>query len=126
MSRSDRKRPCADGGRRASTRERLERIPPGKRRAAAVGVWLAALCCSSQYELDGFCPTEALHGFANDEVIQDLVDVGLFVRGQHDGLVGVVVVDYAEEVKRLPGEVLRLVVGAASDQPKANHGRRPS
>jgi hypothetical protein len=75
--------------------ERIQRIPVG-RRAHACGVWVAALCYSRRHELDGFCPTEALHGFAPEEAIQHLVDVGLFARAEEDGLSGVIVVNYAQ------------------------------
>jgi hypothetical protein len=75
---------------------RLKRIPLGPRRAHAVGVWLAALCYSRRFELDGFCPTEMLRAFAGDDVAQDLVDVGLFIRGEQEGLAGFVVVNDAE------------------------------
>ena len=75
---------------------RLMRIPLGPRRAQAIGVWLVALCYSRHFELDGFCPTEDLHAFASEDVVQDLVDVGLLARGEQDGLAGVVVVNYAE------------------------------
>jgi hypothetical protein len=74
---------------------RLMRIPPGPRRAQAIGVWLAALCYSRR-ELDGFCPMEVLDALSSEGVVQDLVDVGLFARSGQDGLAGVVVVDYAE------------------------------
>jgi len=68
----------------------------GPRRAQALGTWLAALCHARRSELDGFCPTEVLHAFATNGVVQDLVDVGLFAPGEQDGLAGFVVVDYAE------------------------------
>jgi hypothetical protein len=96
MSRSGRKRTCARVETSLPEHKRLRRIPPGTRRGHALGVWLAALCHSRFHELDGFCPTEALHGFLPDEAIEDLVNVGLFARGEQDGVVGVVVVNYAE------------------------------
>ena len=96
MSRSGRKRTCARVETNLPHHSRLTRIPLGVRRGHALGVWLAALCHSRQFELDGFCPTEALHGLAADKVIQDLVDVGLFARLEQDGLVGVIIVNYAE------------------------------
>src|SRR5580698_5218970 len=95
MSRSGRWRTCALVDASFPNDERLQRIPSG-RRTRALGVWMVALCYARRHELDGFCPMESLHGFANDEVIQDLVDVGLFARGEEDGLSGVIVVDYAE------------------------------
>jgi hypothetical protein len=76
--------------------ERLERIPCGTRRAQALGVWVVALCHSRLHELGGFCPMEVLQAFVGDETIQDLVDVGLFTRGEEDGLIGVVVINYAQ------------------------------
>jgi len=76
--------------------KRIKGIPFGPRRGHAFGVWTAALCYSRLHELDGFCPSEVLHAFAGGEAIQDLVDVGLFARAEQDGLVGVVIVNYAE------------------------------
>jgi len=121
--RSGRKRACARVDVLFPGDTRLMRIPPGVRRAQALGTWLVALCQAREFGLDRFCPTEALHAFAGDEAIQDLVDVGLFVRGEQHGLAGVVVVNDAEEVTRLPrSEQLQ----AASDRAKADHGRRMS
>jgi hypothetical protein len=37
-----------------------------------------------------------LRAFAGDDVAQDLVDVGLFIRGEQEGLAGFVVVNDAE------------------------------
>ena len=96
MSRSGRKRTCARVETNFPDHRRMQRIPPGIRRASALGVWLAALCHSRLHELDGFCPIEALQGYAGERVIRDLVDVGLIARGEQDGLAGVVVVNYAE------------------------------
>src|SRR5579859_6132954 len=96
MSRSGRKRTCARVETSFPDHKRLKRIPFGARRGHALGVWIAALCHSRLHELDGFCPTESLHAFAGEEIIQALVDVGLFARGEQDGLTGVVVVNYAE------------------------------
>ena len=96
MSRSGRKRTCARVETSFPDHKRLKRIPPGTRRSSALGVWLAALCYSRLHELDGFCPTEALQGYAGERVIRDLLDVGLIARAEQDGLAGVVVVNYAE------------------------------
>jgi hypothetical protein len=126
MSRSIHKRTCASVDTSLPDDERLTRIPVGARRGRALGAWAAALCYSSQHELDGFCPTKALQAFAGDEVIQDLLDVGLVVRGQRDALVGVVLVNYAEDIKRVPWSVQRLVAGAMSDDALAKDGRRAS
>ena len=95
-TRSGRTRTCARVDVNFSRDLRLMRIPFGPRRGQALGVWLAALCHSRQFELDGFCPTEELHAFAVDDAVQDLVDVGLFACAEQDGLAGFVVVDYAE------------------------------
>ena len=95
-TRSGRTRTCARVDVNFLRDLRLMRIPLGTRRARAIGVWLAALCYSRRFELDGFCPTEELDSFSSEGVVQDLVDVGLFARGAQDGLAGVVVVDYAE------------------------------
>ena len=124
--RSGRKRACVRVDVIFPDDMRLMRIPLGVRRARAIGTWLAALCHARQFGLDGFCPTEALHAFAVDEVIQDLVDVGLFVRGEQHGLAGVVVVNDAEEIDRLPWDEQLHVTQVASDEAKAKHGRRAS
>ena len=123
MSRSDRKRRCARVVASFPDDERLKRIPFGPRRGRALGVWVAALCHSTLHGLDGFCPTEALHRFNPDEAIQDLVDVGLFARGEKDGLVGVVVVNDGQEIN---GLLRKPVAQAASDEAKTSHGRRAS
>lgn len=65
-------------------------------RAAALGVWIAALCYSRGQDLDGFCPTEALGLLGCSEAVDELVRVGLFARGTRDGVDGVVVLKYAE------------------------------
>jgi hypothetical protein len=96
ISRSGRNRTCALVETSFPHDERLERIPVGTRRGQALGVWAVALCYSRLHELDGFCPTEALHAYAGGGGIQDLVDVGLFARAEQDGLSGVIVVNYAE------------------------------
>ena len=96
MSRSGRKRTCARVETNFPDHRRMQRIPPGMRRASALGVWLAALCHSRLHELDGFCPNEALQGYAGERVIRDLLDVGLIARGEQDGLAGIVLVNYAE------------------------------
>jgi len=95
-TRSGRTRTCARVDVNFPRDIRLMRIPFGPRRAQALGTWLAALCHARRSELDGFCPTEVLHAFATNGVVQDLVDVGLFAPGEQDGLAGFVVVDYAE------------------------------
>ena len=96
MSRSGRKRTCARVETSFSDHKRLKRIPFGPRRGNALGVWVAALLHTRHHELDGFCPAEELHAFANENAVQDLVDVGLFARAEQDGLAGFVVLDYAE------------------------------
>ncbi len=96
MSRSGRRRTCARVDAIFPNDMRLMRIPRGTRRGQAIGVWLAALCHSRRFELEGFCPTEELQAFPSGDVVQDLVDVGLFARAEQDGLAGFVVLDYAE------------------------------
>ena len=127
MSRSGRRRTFARIETSFVDHNWLNRIPFGPRRAHALGVWLAALCHSKLHELDGFCPTEALHAFGGgDQAIQDLVDAGLVARGERDGVVGVVVVTYADEVIRVPWDEQLQVPQGASDEAKAKHGRRAS
>jgi hypothetical protein len=65
-------------------------------RAAAVGVWTAALCFSRDHMLDGFCPLGALDPFATDEIVDELVAQGLLVRAEREGRPGVVIVNYAK------------------------------
>lgn len=65
-------------------------------RAAALGIWTAALCYTRDQMLDGFCPLIAIEQFAVAEVIDELVQEGLFVRAERDGRPGVVIVNYAK------------------------------
>jgi hypothetical protein len=65
-------------------------------RAAALGVWTAALCYTRDHMLDGFCPLSALRDFAVEEVVQELVAQGLLARGEREGRRGVVIVNYAK------------------------------
>jgi hypothetical protein len=65
-------------------------------RAAALGVWTAALCYTRDHMLDGFCPLSAIDSFAVDEVVDELVRQGLLVRAERDGREGVVIVNYAK------------------------------
>ncbi len=95
-SRSGRNRTCALVDTSFPNDERLQRIACGIRRAQALGAWIVALCYSRLHELDGFCPMESFRGFAVDEALQDLVDVGLFAAAEEDGLTGFVVADYAQ------------------------------
>jgi hypothetical protein len=61
-------------------------------RAAALGVWTAALCYTRQHGLDGFCPLVAIDGFALTDIVDELVRQGLLTRAERDGRPGVVVV----------------------------------
>lgn len=74
---------------------RFLRIPQALR-AAAMGVWLAALCYSRGQELDGFCPLEELEPFATKGIVDWLVRVELFAREEQDGAHGVRVLKYAD------------------------------
>jgi hypothetical protein len=49
-------------------------------RAAALGVWTAALRHTRDHMLDGFCPLSAIDSFVVDELVDELVRQGLFVR----------------------------------------------
>lgn len=61
-------------------------------RAAALGVWTAALCYAREHGLDGFCPLVAIDGFALEGTVDELVRQGLLTRAERDGHPGVVVV----------------------------------
>jgi hypothetical protein len=61
-------------------------------RAAALGVWTAALCYTREHGLDGFCPLVAIDGFALEGIIDELVRQGLLTRAERDGRPGVMVV----------------------------------
>lgn len=76
--------------------ERMLMIPRGGQRAAALGVWLVATCFSRERELDGFCPAEALDGYARPESLQNLISVGLFAESEKNGVRGYTVVKFAE------------------------------
>ena len=65
-------------------------------RAAALGVWTAALCYTRDQMLDGFCPLSFLREFAVDEVVEELVREGLFERATWNGRAGVVIANYAK------------------------------
>jgi len=65
-------------------------------RAAALGVWTAALCYTRDHMLDGFCPLNALGELALPEIVDELVRHGLLTRAVHDGEEGVVVAKYAK------------------------------
>jgi hypothetical protein len=65
-------------------------------RAAALGVWTAALCYTRDHMLDGFCPLSAIGPFAVYEVIEELVRQGLLERAEREGRQGVVIVNYAK------------------------------
>ena len=74
---------------------RVLRIPRD-RRAAALGVWLVALCYTRGNELDGFVPGEAIDLVASKRVLEDLVGVGLLSADEKDGVHGYLLLRYAE------------------------------
>jgi hypothetical protein len=80
-------------GVRIAGHHRFLRIPAPKR-AAALGIWLAALTFSRAEQLDGFCPLEAIQAIAPRDIIDRLVDVGLFTRQEENGIHGVWVLKY--------------------------------
>lgn len=82
-------------GVRIASHPRFLRIPQ-KKRAAALGVWTAALCFSRGEELSGWCPSEAIEAIASEESVGCLVDVGLFSRGDEDGVAGVWILKYEQ------------------------------
>jgi hypothetical protein len=65
-------------------------------RAAALGVWTAALCYTREHMLDGFCPLSAIRELSTDEVIDELVTQGLLARTEEDGRTGVIISNYAK------------------------------
>lgn len=83
-------------GVRVAGHPRFLRIPAGMLRAAALGVWMSALTFSREEQLDGFCPFEAIQSVATEDVVQRLVDVGLFARDEQDGVHGVRILKYSE------------------------------
>jgi len=64
-------------------------------RAAALGLWTAALCYTREHDLDGFCPLSGIQHLAVEEVIDELVREGLLARAERDGRAGVIVLDPA-------------------------------
>ena len=68
-------------------------------RAAALGVWMAALCYTRDHMLDGFCPLTALGELALPEIVDELVRHGLLTRAVHDGEDGVLVTKYAKHTR---------------------------
>lgn len=69
---------------------------PRRQRAAALGVWLAALLYTREHELDGFCPLEALEYLATRANIDHLVRVELVAREEKDGVRGIRVLRYSD------------------------------
>jgi hypothetical protein len=65
-------------------------------RAAALGVWTAALCFTRDHMLDGFCPISAISALTLDEVVDELVRQGLMARVEQDGRAGVIILNYAK------------------------------
>lgn len=82
-------------GVRIAGHPRFLRIPTPKR-AAALGVWLAALSFTREEQLDGFCPLEAIQTIASKDIVDRLVEVGLFAREEQDGIHGVRILKYEE------------------------------
>jgi hypothetical protein len=95
---------------------------PREHRAAAIGVWTTALCYSRREELDGFCPEEAFDLIATEEILGQLVRVGLFSRKEQDGVHGVIVLKYAEHNETKADIELRKV----ADRCRKGKGRAPS
>jgi hypothetical protein len=69
-------------------------------RAAALGLWTAALCYAREHELDGFCPLGGIQPFVVKELIDELVREGLLVRAERDGRAGVIVLNPAAPGRR--------------------------
>jgi hypothetical protein len=90
-------------------------------RAAALGVWTAALCYTRDHMLDGFCPLSAIASFVVDELVDELVRQGLFAREERDGRPGVVLVKYAKHNETKAEIDRRLKV----DRTRKNPDRRP-
>jgi hypothetical protein len=90
-------------------------------RAAALGVWTAALCYTRDHMLDGFCPLSAIDSFVVDDIIDELVRQGLFAREERDGRPGVVIVKYAKHNETKAEIDRRLKV----DRTRKNPERRP-
>ena len=94
-------------------------------RAAALGVWTAALCYTRDHMLDGFCPMSAIEPFAVDEVVEELVRQGLFERVEREGRQGVVIVNYAKHNETKADIDRRLKVDRARKNPdRAPRGGR--
>lgn len=75
---------------------RFLRIPAGAKRGHALGVWTAATNFTRKEQLDGFCPLEALQTVSTEDIVNRLVEVGLFAREDQDGVHGVRVLKYEE------------------------------
>lgn len=91
--------------------------------AEAVGVWVIALCYTRQQQLDGYCPLTAIRHVARDEVLAELVRVGLLSREEKDGRVaGYVVCKYAEHNETRSQIARRL----KADRVRKSSGRKPS
>jgi hypothetical protein len=86
-------------------------------RAAALGVWTAALCYTRDHMLDGFCPMSAIEPFAVDEVVEELVRQGLFERAEREGRQGVVIVNYAKHNETKADINRRLKIDRARKNP---------
>jgi hypothetical protein len=95
-------------------------------RAAALGVWTAALCYSREHMLDGFCPLSALRGIAVDAVVEELVAQGLLARAERDGWPGVIICNYAKHNETKVDIARRLKTDRArkaSDRIPRGHGK---
>ena len=96
-------------------------------RAAALGVWTAALCYTREHMLDGFCPLSALRDFTVDEVIEELVTQGLLARVEREGRAGVVILNYAKHNETKADIERRLSVDRTRKTPeRIPGGRAPS
>lgn len=72
---------------------RVMRLPENKR-AAAMGVFLRALCYTREEELDGFLPDYAVHMVGRKKVLEQLEAVGFLTRDERDGDHGYYLPDY--------------------------------
>jgi hypothetical protein len=103
-----------------SRHHRMLRVP-AKKRAAAIGVYVAALLYTREAELDGFCPMGAISEIAPKDVVGELVRVGLLTREERDGEHGVTVLRYAEH-NETHADIRRRLEG---DRVRKKGGRNP-
>jgi hypothetical protein len=91
-------------------------------RAAALGVWTAVLCYTREHMLDGFCPLSAIRYIATDEILDELVEQGLFARAEREGRTGVVILNYAKHNETKADVARRL----STDRARKKSGRIPA